>query len=74
MGFFFFFFRKNERFFVLTQDSMTLNDVEELLKETEHNGFPVVVSKQSQYLVGFVARRDLTIAIRECSFKDKFLL
>ncbi|KAB7504952.1 H(+)/Cl(-) exchange transporter 3 [Armadillidium nasatum] len=44
--------------------SMTLDDVEELLKETEHNGFPVVVSKQSQYLVGFVARRDLSIAIR----------
>ncbi|XP_008484146.1 H(+)/Cl(-) exchange transporter 5-like, partial [Diaphorina citri] len=25
---------------VLTQDSMTVQDVETLLKETEHNGFP----------------------------------
>lgn len=46
---------------------MTLDDVEQLLRETDHNGFPVVVSRQSQYLVGFVARRDLNIAISEFS-------
>ncbi|KAG7162959.1 H(+)/Cl(-) exchange transporter 3-like 2 [Homarus americanus] len=54
---------KHESFFVITQDSMTLDDVEQLLREMDHNGFPVVVSWQSQYLVGFVARRDLNIAI-----------
>lgn len=48
---------------MLTQDSMTVEDVENLLKETEHNGFPVIVSKESQYLVGFVLRRDLNLAI-----------
>lgn len=48
---------------VITQDSMTLDDIETLLKETVHNGFPVVVSKESMYLVGFVLRRDLNIAI-----------
>lgn len=48
---------------MLTQDSMTVDDVEILLKETEHNGFPVVVSRESQYLVGFVLRRDLNLAI-----------
>lgn len=42
---------------------MTMDDVEALLKETEHNGFPVVVSRESQYLVGFVLRRDLNLAI-----------
>ena len=42
---------------------MTVEDVETLLKETEHNGFPVIVSKESQYLVGFVLRRDLNLAI-----------
>lgn len=42
---------------------MTVEDVENLLKETEHNGFPVIVSKESQYLVGFVSRRDLNLAI-----------
>jgi len=41
---------------------MTLDDIETILKETEHNGFPVVVSQKSQYLVGFVLRRDLYLA------------
>lgn len=48
---------------VITQDSMTVDDIESLLKETEHNGYPVVVSRESQYLVGFVLRRDLNLAI-----------
>ncbi|XP_033312288.1 H(+)/Cl(-) exchange transporter 5 isoform X1 [Bombus bifarius] len=55
--------KRNEALHVLTQDSMTVEDVENLLKETEHNGFPVIVSKESQYLVGFVLRRDLNLAI-----------
>lgn len=42
---------------------MTVDDIESLLKETEHNGYPVVVSKENQYLVGFVLRRDLNLAI-----------
>lgn len=42
---------------------MSVDDVEALLKETEHNGYPVVVSRESQYLVGFVLRRDLNLAI-----------
>jgi predicted transcriptional regulator len=57
------FFRRNEPLNVITQDSMTVDDVSALLKETEHNGFPVVVSRESQYLVGFVPRRDLNLAI-----------
>lgn len=44
---------------------MTVDDIVNLLKETEHNGYPVVVSKESQYLVGFVLRRDLNLAIGE---------
>ncbi|XP_053399925.1 H(+)/Cl(-) exchange transporter 4-like isoform X2 [Mercenaria mercenaria] len=48
---------------VITQESMSLEEIETLLKETEHNGFPVVVSVDSQYLVGFVTRRDLQLAI-----------
>ncbi|XP_058790647.1 H(+)/Cl(-) exchange transporter 5 isoform X2 [Phymastichus coffea] len=55
--------KRNETLHVLTQDSMTAEDVENLLKETEHNGFPVIVSKESQYLVGFVLRRDLNLAL-----------
>ncbi|KAK6167989.1 hypothetical protein SNE40_021902 [Patella caerulea] len=48
---------------VITQDSMTVDEIEGILKTTEHNGFPVVVSRESQYLVGFVLRRDLNLAI-----------
>ncbi|OXU20482.1 hypothetical protein TSAR_015626 [Trichomalopsis sarcophagae] len=55
--------KRNETLHVLTQDSMTVEDVENLLKETEHNGFPVIVSRESQYLVGFVLRRDLNLAL-----------
>ena len=56
--------QSNDPLNVITQDSMTLANVEELLEQTEHNGFPVVVSMESQYLVGFVLRRDLTLAIQ----------
>jgi len=48
---------------VVTRDSETVEDMENVLKDTDHNGFPVVVSRESQYLVGFVLRRDLHIAI-----------
>uniref|UniRef100_A0A1B0G3B8 Chloride channel protein n=1 Tax=Glossina morsitans morsitans TaxID=37546 RepID=A0A1B0G3B8_GLOMM len=55
--------KRNETLNVITQDSMTVDDIEMLLKETEHNGYPVVVSRENQYLVGFVLRRDLNLAI-----------
>lgn len=42
---------------------MTVDDVVGLLKETEHNGYPVVVSRENQYLVGYVLRRELNLAI-----------
>ena len=48
---------------VLTQNSMTVSDVEALLKSSSHNGYPVIVSEESQYLVGFVLRKDLIIAL-----------
>ena len=40
-----------------------MNASEVILRTTDHNGFPVVVSMQSQYLVGFVNRRDISIAL-----------
>lgn len=42
---------------------MTVDDIEVLLKDTEHNGYPVVVSRENQYLVGFILRKDLNLAI-----------
>ncbi|XP_066148220.1 H(+)/Cl(-) exchange transporter 5 isoform X1 [Euwallacea fornicatus] len=55
--------KRNETLNVITQDSMTVDDIEAMLKDTEHNGYPVVVSRDSQYLVGFVLRKDLNLAI-----------
>ncbi|CAG2216933.1 CLCN3_4_5 [Mytilus edulis] len=55
---------------VITQDSMTVEEVgeklsisEAIFRDTSHNGFRVVLSSESQYLVGFVLRRDLMLAI-----------
>lgn len=56
-------YRRNEGLAVITQDSMTIDDIEVLLKDTEHNGYPVVVSRENQYLVGFVLRKDLNLAL-----------
>lgn len=48
---------------VLTEDSMTVSKLLQFLRSTTHNGFPVVVSETSKYLVGFVTRHDLNIAL-----------
>ena len=61
-----FLLRANKPLTVLTQDTTSLEVVETLLKETDHNGFPVVVSRESQFLVGFVLRRDLSLAVGKC--------
>ncbi|XP_062939875.1 H(+)/Cl(-) exchange transporter 4-like [Cynocephalus volans] len=49
---------------VLTQDRMTMEDVETLIKDTDYNGFPVVVSRDSECLIGFAQRRELILAIK----------
>ena len=53
---------------VLTQEGMSLGEIEQILKDTSFTGYPVVVSRESQYLVGYVLRRDLQIAIGELTF------
>ncbi|KAG9340925.1 hypothetical protein JZ751_020118 [Albula glossodonta] len=55
---------------VLTQDSLTVEDVEALITETSYSGFPVVVSHESQRLVGFVLRRDLIISIENARMRQ----
>ncbi|THD20457.1 Chloride channel protein [Fasciola hepatica] len=49
--------------FVITRDGMTVADLETLLNTSDVKGFPVVVSQQSPYLVGWVTRRDLRWAL-----------
>uniref|UniRef100_A0A183SGH7 Chloride channel protein n=1 Tax=Schistocephalus solidus TaxID=70667 RepID=A0A183SGH7_SCHSO len=48
---------------LLTENTMTVDDVEEMLYSSEHNGFPVVESIESRCLVGFVSRWDLVRAL-----------
>ncbi|CAB1459186.1 unnamed protein product [Pleuronectes platessa] len=52
------------------RDSTTVEDVETLIKDTDYNGFPVVVSRESERLIGFVQRRDLTLAIKTARQKQ----
>ncbi|TRY93550.1 hypothetical protein DNTS_022871 [Danionella cerebrum] len=59
---------------VLTQDDMTLAEVQALIAQTSFNGFPVIVSKESQRLVGFALRRDITIAIENARRKQEGIL
>lgn len=56
---------------VFTQEGMTLAEIEQVLKETTYTGYPVVVSRESQYLVGYVLRRDLQIAIAQQRRNDR---
>ncbi|CAB3405309.1 unnamed protein product [Caenorhabditis bovis] len=48
---------------VITEHGMTLGDIESLLRQTDFNGYPVVVSQNSMHLVGFVTRRDIYLAL-----------
>ncbi|XP_023370643.1 H(+)/Cl(-) exchange transporter 3 isoform X5 [Otolemur garnettii] len=59
---------------VLTQDNMTVDDIENMINETSYNGFPVIMSKESQRLVGFALRRDLTIAIESARKKQEGII
>ena len=61
--------KANKPLTVLTQDTTSLEAVDTLLKETDHNGFPVVVSRESQFLVGFVLRRDLSLAVGKSCYR-----
>lgn len=54
----------------LTQDSMTVEQVEAIIAETAYSGYPVVVSQASQRLIGFVLRRDLIISIESARKKQ----
>ncbi|XP_024144077.1 H(+)/Cl(-) exchange transporter 3 isoform X5 [Oryzias melastigma] len=59
---------------VLTQDDLTVEELQSVINETSYNGFPVIVSKESQRLVGFALRRDITIAIENARRKQEGIL
>jgi CBS domain containing-hemolysin-like protein len=41
---------------------MTIEEIEQIFKETTFAGFPIVLSKESQQLIGYIQRRDLKMA------------
>ena len=43
--------QRNEPLAVITQDSTTLADLQQTMKTTDHNGFPVVVSRLDELLL-----------------------
>lgn len=50
---------------------MTFLEVENILKETTHTSYPVVVSREQPYLVGQIQRRDLQIALSMYSYQKQ---
>uniref|UniRef100_A0A672FZC4 H(+)/Cl(-) exchange transporter 3 n=1 Tax=Salarias fasciatus TaxID=181472 RepID=A0A672FZC4_SALFA len=59
---------------VLTQDDLTVEELQAVINETSYNGFPAIVSKESQRLVGFALRRDITIAIENARRKQEGIM
>uniref|UniRef100_A0AC35U3H2 Chloride channel protein n=1 Tax=Rhabditophanes sp. KR3021 TaxID=114890 RepID=A0AC35U3H2_9BILA len=59
---------------ILYEDNMTIGDIETLLRETDYNGFPVVVSQENHYLAGFVTRRDLQIALHTARKSQPYIV
>ena len=47
----------------VSQEGMTLGELEELVRNTTYNGFPVVTSSEENRLVGYLCRRDLIISL-----------
>jgi chloride channel 3/4/5 len=50
---------------VIYQDQMVVGETEDLIRESSCNGFPVVVSGSDMFVVGYVARRDLQVALTD---------
>ncbi|KAI1718411.1 voltage gated chloride channel domain-containing protein [Ditylenchus destructor] len=49
---------------LIHQDQMTVGELESLLRETNYNGFPVVLNEHDLFVVGFCTRRDLQTALK----------
>uniref|UniRef100_UPI00358DDC14 H(+)/Cl(-) exchange transporter 4-like isoform X2 n=1 Tax=Myxine glutinosa TaxID=7769 RepID=UPI00358DDC14 len=47
----------------LVQEGLTLQDVQDIVSNSRHNGFPIVVAPESALIVGFVLKRHLNLAI-----------
>ena len=61
--------RKNDLpLVVLTQEGMTMEEIEKICTKNDINGFPIVISKESQILLGYIFKRDLKMAFGKSFF------
>jgi len=63
----------NNPLHVIYQDSMTVGELEQLLRDTTCNGFPVVVSGGDAFVVGYCTRRDLHLALNNARKNHQYV-
>lgn len=56
----------------VSQSDTTIGILEEILRTTHHNGFPIVESPDSRHLVGLVLRQDLVLALNHAKRNPSF--
>ena len=49
----------------LNQDEMTVKEVENLTEENDLTGYPIIVSKESQLLTGYILKKDLKTVLEQ---------
>lgn len=55
-----FYFRKGDSQLVtFTKDGMTIKDIDTIIDKTDFNGYPIVITKSSQILYGYIWTRDI---------------
>ena len=42
-----------------TKDGMTIKDIDTIIDKTDFNGYPIVITKSSQILYGYIWTRDI---------------
>lgn len=57
--------KKDPPLVTLNQDEMTVKEVENLMNENDLTGFPIVVSKESQLLTGYILKKDLKTILEQ---------
>lgn len=54
------YFRKGDSQLVtFTKDGMTIKEIDAIISQTDFNGYPVVITKASQILYGYIWTRDI---------------
>nr|BAC75635.1 CLC chloride channel [Ascidia sydneiensis samea] len=56
--------RDNDPPMSLVREEMTIGELDELVKTTSYNGFPVVSSRDNKHLIGYLYRKDLILALK----------